>query len=258
MPIKKRYIILLAVGSYLLFTLSMVPASKVLSLASSIGPLPVKIYGVSGNLWNGRAQQVMAPGQPAIDNLQWSINPLGLLLARLDTDFNASIKNQNVTGKLSVNALGQLQGSDIRARIDGAVMQQLLRLPMGELGGVFNFNVRSVELQQTALPILDASLNWKNASLTLMDTVNLGTIDLLITPQDDGRLLASISNKQGDLQLSGDATVDASKNYSIDLRMTPQPNTARNIIQSLGMFARRQADGSYLLSRKGNLREFGF
>lgn len=258
MPIKKRYIILLAIGSYLLFTLSMVPASKVLSLANSISPLPVKIYGVSGNLWNGRAQQVVAPGQPAIDNLQWSINPLGLLLVRIDTNFNASIKNQNITGKLSVNALGQLQGSDIRARIDGAVMQQLLRLPMGELGGVFNFNVNSVELQQAALPILDASLSWKNARLTLMDTVNLGNIDLLISPQDDGRMLASISNKQGDLQLSGDATVDASKNYSIDLRMTPQPNTARNIIQSLGMFARRQADGSYLLSRKGNLREFGF
>jgi hypothetical protein len=258
MPIKKRYIILLAIGSYLLFTLSMVPASKVLSLANSITPLPVKVYGVSGNLWNGRAQQVIAPGQPPIDNLHWTVNPLGLLLAKLSTDFNASVKNQNITGQVSVNALGRLQGSDIRARIDGAVMQQLLRLPMGELGGAFNFNVNSVELRQTALPILDASLSWKNARLTLMDTVNLGNIELLITPQDDGQLLASISNKQGDLQLSGDATIDAGKNYTINLRMTPQPDTARNIIQSLGMFARRQADGSYLLSRKGNLREFGF
>lgn len=258
MPIKKRYIILLAVGSYLLFTLSMVPASKVLSLANSTQPLPVKVYGISGNLWNGRAQQVIVPGQPAIDNLHWTVNPLSLLLAQLSTDFNASIKNQNITGEFSVNALGRLQGSDIRARIDGAVMQQLLRLPMGELGGVFNFNVRSVELQQTALPILDASLSWKNASLTLMDTVNLGHIDLQISPQDDGRLLASISNKQGDLQLSGDATIDAGKNYTINLRMTPQPGTARNITQSLGMFSRRQPDGSYLLSRKGNLREFGF
>lgn len=258
MPIKKRYIILLAIGSYLLFTLSMVPASKVLGLANSISPLPVKIYGVSGNLWNGRAQQVIAPGQPAIDNLHWTINPLGIFLARLSTDFNASVKNQNITGKLSVNALGQLKGSDIRARIDGAVMQQLLNLPMGELGGDFNFNINSIELNQTALPIMDASLSWKNAKLTLMDTVNLGNIDLLITPQDDGSLLASLSNKQGDLQLSGYASVDAGKNYSIDLRMTPQPTTARNITQSLGMFAQRQADGSYLLSRKGNLREFGF
>lgn len=258
MPIKKRYIILLAVGSYLLFTLSMVPASKVLGLANSIKPLPVKIYGVNGNLWNGRAQQLIVPGQPAIDNLQWTVNPLGLLLARLNTDFNASIKNQNITGELSVNALGQLQGSDIRARIDGAVMQQLLRLPLGELGGVFNFNVHSVELNQTALPVVDASLSWKNASLTLVDTVNLGHVELQITPQDDGRLLATISNKQGDLQLSGDAGVDAGKNYTINLRMTPQATTARNITQSLAMFARRQADGSYLLSRKGNLREFGF
>lgn len=257
MPIKKRYIILLAVGSYLLFTLSMVPANKVLGLANSISPLPIKVYGVSGNLWNGRALQVISPGQPAIDNLHWSISPFQLLLARLSTDFNASINNQNITGNVSVNALGKLQGSDIRARIDGAVMQQLLRLPLGELGGSFNFNVDSVELKQNALPILDASISWKNASLTLMDTVNLGHIELIITPQDDGHLLASISNKQGDLQLSGNASVDAEKNYSINLRMTPQPSTARNIIQSLGMFSRRQADGSYLLNRKGNLREFG-
>jgi len=258
MPIKKRYIILLAVGSYLLFTLSMVPASKVLGLANSISPLPVKIYGVSGNLWDGRAQQLMAPGQPTVDNLHWSINPLEIFLARLSTNFSASIKNQNITGKLSVNALGQLRGSDIRARIDGAVMQQLLRLPLGELGGVFNFNVHSLELNQTALPMLDASLSWKNASLTLIDTVNLGHIDLQVSPEDDGRLLANISNEQGDLQLTGDASVDAGRNYNVNLRMMPQPTTASNITQSLGMFARRQADSSYLLNRKGNLREFGF
>lgn len=257
MPIKKRYIILLAVCSYLLFTLSMVPASKVLGLANSISPLPVKVYGVSGNLWNGRAQQVIAPGQPVIDNLHWSINPLGIFLARLSAEFNASVKNQNITGNLSINALGRLQGSDIRARIDAAVMQQLLRLPLGELEGVFNFNVHSIELNQTALPLLDASMNWQKARLTLMDTVDLGHIDLQITPNDDGSLLASISNKEGDLRLSGDARVDASKNYSINLNMAPQPTTARNITQSLGMFARRQADGSYLLKRKGNLREFG-
>jgi len=257
MLIKKRHYILLAVLSYVFFTLSNVPASKVISLAEQQTSMPVKFYGVHGSLWNGGAQSLLISGQPPVDNLQWSINPLSLLLAKISSELSASIKNQNIVGNLSLSALGTLQASDVRARIDSTVMQELLLLPFGELDGVFNIDIRSAILSNDALPVIDASINWKNARLTVVDSVNLGQVDLHIQPTNDNKLSATLNNKQGELLLKGNAEVDADKAYSLDLLLTPQSNTPQSVTQSLGMFSRRQSNGSYQLKRKGNLSEFG-
>lgn len=257
MLIKKRHYILLAVLSYIFFTLSNVPASKVISLAEKQTNLPIKFYGVHGSLWNGGAQNLLISGQPSIDNLQWSINPLSLLLAKISSQLSASIKNQNIVGNLSLSALGTLQASDVRARIDSSVIQELLALPLGELDGTININIRSATLTNGTLPLIDASVNWKNAKLTVVDSVDLGQVDLEIQPTDDNKLSATLNNKQGELLLKGNAEVDASKAYSLDLLLTPQSNTPENVTRSLGMFARRQSNGSYQLKRNGNLSEFG-
>lgn len=254
---KKRYYILTAIISYLFFTLGNVPAAKVISLVEKNTRIPAKIYGVQGSLWNGTADKVIMQGQPSIDNLQWSINPASLLLARLNGEIKAQVKEQNIIGNISVSAAGTLSASDVRARINADVMQELIQLPLGELDGIFTVNIESLELKPEGLPDITAQVNWKNAKLTLAETVDLGNIVLTVKPGDDNQLKAKISNKSGQLLIDGKANVDGKKLYTVDLRMTPEKNATNNIRQSLAMFARRQTDGSYLLKRKGRLQELG-
>jgi len=254
---KKRYYILIAFVSYLFFTLGNVPAAKVISLAKKNTQLPVKIYGVHGSIWNGGADKIIYPGQPSADNIQWSINPAMLLLARISGEIKGSIKNQNIVGDVSISAGGTLSASNVRARIEAPIMQELINMPLGELGGEFNIHIKSFEAAQETLPSIAANIKWKNAKLTLLETVELGFIDLALNTNDKDQLVAKISNDKGQLSLDGKANVDMSKAYDIDLRITPEKKANNNLLQSVSMLAKRQSDGSYLLKRKGNLRELG-
>ncbi|VAW62557.1 hypothetical protein MNBD_GAMMA11-802 [hydrothermal vent metagenome] len=254
---KKRYYILTGVLSYLFFALSNVPAAKIVSLVQENSQLPVKLYGVYGSLWNGRANTAMLQGQPPIKDFQWSVNPAALLLAQISADVKGSINEQNITGNVSIGITGNISASDVRARIDAAVIQQMVTLPMGELGGFFNIDIASLETGDEGLPIVDASIKWKNAKFTLLDTVNLGHVSLDISPGEDNQLVAKISNKKGELSLDGSAQVDAKKAYNLELSIIPEKSAQENIRQSLTMFAKRQTDGSYLVKRRGNLKDLG-
>jgi len=254
---KKRYYILAAITSYVFFTLGNIPAAKIIALAEDNVKMPARLYGIEGSVWNGSAKKVLIQNQPPIDNLQWSINPFSLFMARIGGELKANIKQQSVIGNLNINALGTISASDIRARIDAEIMQEILQIPLGELGGVFNINIESLEASPEGLPRINALIKWKNASLTLADTVDLGHVDLSIESDSNNQLVAIINNKQGQLNIDGKAIIDAQKVYSLELKLTPEHNAPDNIKQSLGMLARRQTDGSYQIKRKGNLRELG-
>ena len=254
---KKRYYILIGVVSYLFFTLSNMPAAKILNLAEKNTQLPATFLGVHGSLWEGGAEKVLLKDAPPIDNLKWSFNPLSLLIAHMNGELKGSIKNQNVIGNISIGPTGNISASDIRSRIDASVMQELIQMPLGELDGTFIINIMSLNLVQDALPVINANIKWQSAKLTLAETVDLGHIQLHIKPDNSDNLLADISNKNGQITLQGDARIDQTKAYNITLHMTPESNATDNIRQSLKMFARRQTNGSYLLKRKGNLNEFG-
>lgn len=254
---KKRYYILTAIITYLFFTLGNVPAAKVLSFAQKNTRLPIKLYNVQGSIWNGSAEKAIIPNQPAVDNIQWNINPAMLLVAHISGEVKASVKDQNVVGDISLSAMGNLSASNIRARIEAPVMQELINMPLGELGGVFNINIESLTAVQDGLPNISANIKWKNAKLTILDTVDLGFIDLNLNTNDSNQLVVKISNKKGQLSLNGHANLDNNNAYNIDLRITPEKNADQNIRQSISMLAKRQTDGSYLLKRKGNLQELG-
>lgn len=254
---KKRYYFIIAIVSYLFFTLGNIPAAKVVSLAEKNAALPVKLYGVHGSLWDGGASKLVAQGSPTIESLQWSLNPASLLWAHITGELRASIQKQNMIGKFSVGPTGSISGSDIRGRIEAAVMQNLIQMPLGELGGHFNIDIKSIEMQADNLPVTNANIKWKNAKLTIAETVDLGHVNLDIKSGDNQSLVATISSKNGQLEIDGTASVDGEKAYSVNIRITPDKNASSNITQSLAMFSRRQTDGSYLVKRKGNLKEFG-
>lgn len=254
---KKRYYILIAIISYLFFTLGNIPAAKVVSLVKNNTDIPASLYGVYGSLWKGGADKLLIIDSPEINNLQWSVNPAYLLLAKLQTELQATIHNQNITGDVSIGAGGTLVASDLRSRIDASVMQDLMKLPLGELDGTFIINILRLEAEQNTLPLVDGTIKWQSAKLTLAETVDLGHINITLKPGDDNDLLISISNQKGQISLDGKASVDSDKGYTLNLKFTPDSSATQNIRQSLQMFARRQSDGSYTLKRSGNLKEFG-
>jgi len=255
---KQRYYVIIGVVSYLLFVLINTPAATILSLAEKNISMPVKFYGVQGSIWNGQADRVTIQAQAPLNNVQWSLNPLALLLASLSADIEAQIKQQKIVGNINISASGNISASDVRARLDASYVQSLLAMPFGELGGDFNLDIKSLQWSGKGLPVTSGQINWKNAKLTMVDSVDLGHVQLDIKPGKQGQLLASINNKNGQLSIEGNASLSDDKSYTVDLNFNPQNNASDNIKQSLGMFARRQSNGSYQLKKSGNLKQLGF
>ena len=255
---KRRYYVLIAVLSYLLFTLINTPAATVLSLAEKNMRLPAKIYGAQGSIWNGQADNIIVPGQPRIDNVSWSINPLALFIARLSADIEAEIKQQKVVGQVAVNSSGTLSASNVRSRLNASDIQQLAAIPFGELDGVFNISIDELEWDNKGLPIITGTINWQNAKLTLVEAVSLGNIDISIKPGTEKDLVATIKNSGGEISIEGTASLMDNRRYSVDIEFKPQNNARDSIKQSLGMFARRQPNGAYQFKNAGNLNQLRF
>jgi hypothetical protein len=200
---------------------------------------------------------VVIPGQPTIDNLQWSISPLPLLLATINADIEADIKQQKILGNVSISSSGAIEASDVRTRLQASDVQQLISMPFGELGGEFNLNIESLEWSGSGLPVTTGSLNWKNAKLTLVESVDLGNVTVLVKPGKDKDLIATLNNNGGVITLEGTASLEENKRYKLDLQLIPENNASENIKQSLGMFAKKQSNGSYRFQQAGNLKQLG-
>jgi len=164
----------------------------------------------------------------------------GSLLASLSGEVKGSIKNQNIVGNISYSAFGSFSASDVRATID-----------------TFNVNIESFSPNPEGIPEITAQIKWKNAKVTIIDTVDLGLVNLNITPDDNEQLIAKISSKNGHLLLNGKAKIDNKKTYDLNLSITPEKKANENLRQSLKLFSKRQTDGTYLVKRKGKLSELG-
>ncbi|MDH5485552.1 MAG: type II secretion system protein N [Gammaproteobacteria bacterium] len=254
---KKKHYIILAISSYLLFTLAYTPAASIISLLEKSLPLPVKIYGVSGSIWNGHADRLLGQLKFPVTDINWSLNFLPLLTGSLSADINASVKQQAVSGQLALSLLGGLSANNIKSEIPAMEMQQLIDIPIGEFAGKFILDIESAQMNPQGLPQLDATIYWQDAKFTLAQTVDLGQVLLDIKPDNKQGLLAKLTNKNAKLGIEGTINIHENKQYVADISFTAKDRDPA-IQQSLAMFAKKQTNGSYRLQKSGNINQLGF
>lgn len=254
---KKKHYIILAISSYLFFSLAYTPAASIISFAEKNLQLPVKFNGVSGSIWNGHADRLTGQLQFPVSNLDWSVNLLSLLTGSLNADVNASVKQQAVSGQLDVSITGKLSAHNIKSEIPATTMQQLINLPIGEFAGKFLLDIDTIQLGQQALPQIEANIHWQDARFTLAQTADLGHVLLNIKPDNKQGLIAKITNQDAKLSVEGLIEIHENKQYVADISFTSQDNDPA-IQQSLAMFAKKQTNGSYRLQKSGNINQLGF
>src|SRR5690349_4421657 len=104
----------LGLGAFVLFALVTLPASVVLSRVNSPD---VNIGGVSGSIWNGRAQAVQIGGS-TIGSIEWKLHALPLLMARATADVKLSrADNGFANTQLSASPGGKVSLSHLTASL---------------------------------------------------------------------------------------------------------------------------------------------
>jgi hypothetical protein len=255
---KRWHIISVLLFSYIFFMAAGIPASRALNYLKKTHPLPVTLSGVNGSIWHGHARMFTVPGQPKLENLDWTINPLALFIARVNVGFSAEIQKQAISGDVSQHLIGgDLHASNISTKLPAKSLQQLAGIPFGELGGEFEIFLDNVYLNNGMMPLIDARIFWQNARITLAQAVNIGKVTINVSHDDANQTHISIENSGGEISLNGKASLGTDRNYQLTINMKPKDATG-DIAQSMKLFAQRQSDGSYLFKQSGNLRQLGY
>lgn len=249
----------LAVGisCYLIFLIVVAPASLLHHLVPESSTPKIRLGHLDGTLWNGQASNVSIDHHTFTD-LRWHFNFWKIALGQISVDTDGKFQQRPFETRLGVTALGTVHISDTRAEIDGATMGDLIQLPLGQLAGIFKITLENASISRNTIPVASGNIFWDDAAVIVAETARLGDVTIELSESDSDPLVAVIRNtNDADIRLSGKANVADNGDYVADIQMTLSAGASRNIQSSLGMFARKQPDGSYRINNKGNLKQYG-
>lgn len=252
---KKRYYILTAIIAYLVLLIATVPATLFSRIIND--NTPVRIQGVSGSLWNGKALLLTTGNNTHLKNTRWSFAPMSLLSGRLAFDIKTELLGNAIKARAGSSFLGHVVVSDLSARIPARDITELARIPLAQLDGTFDIDIENASWQAGEAPLANGRIDWRNAAVTVAETARLGNVSIALSESEQDRLQASISNQGGDIKISGGAELLPENRYKLDIRLKPLAGASDNIKQSLVMFAKKQGNGEYLLQNSGSLDQIG-
>lgn len=251
---KKKYYIATAITSYLLFLIATIPAEPVISL---INETPVTIKNISGTLWNGKAYAVSINNKVQLTNTQWSFNVWKLLIGQIAADIKTEYSENSINSEVGVSIFGGYFVNNLTARISAEDIASLADIPIAQLSGMVALNIDYVHWKQGELPMASGQITWNDATVSVADSASLGNVLITLGESENQLLSADIKNQGGDIAITGTADLVPEASYEININLSPTASANDNIKQSLAMFARKQANGSYLFKQSGQLSEIG-
>jgi len=248
---------LLGVGCYLLFLVVMFPASQAYRFAAT--PLKealpqLQLGGIEGAIWSGSIDSLVYR-KALLGKMSWHLSPLPLLLGH--AQLNALLQSED--GYLQSLVTVPLGGGDIAlANIQGqmpisellrfspylpVVLEGTLSLDLAELGVAANGRLQKAE----------GTLVWHQAAMSAPQTLDFGDLQMVLHTGDDGKITGDISDRGGPLKVTGNVKLMPDGSYQLAATVAAAANAPAELVQSLGMLGRRDAQGRYRLDYKGKM-----
>lgn len=252
---KKKYYIITAVASYFIFLIATIPAKPITDLINNNSKINMR--GISGTIWHGKAYLITINGNTELKNTRWSFKAWKLFIGQLAYDINSRYLNNDIEAEIGSSFFSNYFINDLNTTIAANNIAQLANIPLLQLSGNVLINIEHAQWKQGELPLATGIINWNNAILTVADRVSLGNVTITLGESEQQTLLADLKNTGGDITVSGTAKLVPEANYAIDLTLSPTSSASNNIKQGLGMFAKRQVNGDYLIKKSGPLKQMG-
>lgn len=252
---KKRVYIFVAIASYLILLIATIPASLITNAVNDKSI--VTIQGISGSLWNGKAYAILINNKIELKNTSWSFSLWKILIGKISIDINSQYLENDISAEIGTSFLGTYFINDLNAKISAQEVAQLVNIPLVQLSGLISLNIDHAQWKQGELPLATGVINWSNAEVTVADTASLGNVSITLSESEQQLLNADIKNQGGDIKINGIAELVPEADYAINIMLLPTASASDNIKQSLGLFAKKQNNGEYLLKHSGALNQMG-
>ncbi|MGQ0619406.1 MAG: type II secretion system protein N [Panacagrimonas sp.] len=249
---KPANLILLGFAVFFVTAILRAPVSTVYAWAAPrFGDAVLQLEGLSGSVSRGRAAQVVYGGQPALRELDWAFQPLGLLLGRASFRLSGGTDGMLLDGTAFVVPSGTLTLSDFRLasplKAMFAAAGQAFVPVEGQIGG----DITRLKLRDNWPVAADGTLTVRGLAWKLgRDPVPLGDYEARIENETAG-IKATIRSLGGALEVNGEGRVANDRSYELQLRMKPRadaPPMVPNLVKNLGQ---PDNQGWYHLRRTG-------
>ncbi|MCC2617043.1 type II secretion system protein N [Aestuariibacter halophilus] len=239
-----------AIAIYLIALLVTLPARQVLPHL----PLPasVQVQGVSGTVWQGKAQQVWIDGLP-IHGLEWQISPWHLLIGQARVSLKAGnardSEEVSLSGPLAVPLWGEpaieAESLELYLPTDLVIAKLPLPLPVNA-GGRFKVSIDTLQYAGRCQQ-LQGKGQWLNASVAgTRGPIALGNFDAQLMC-DDGSVMIGV-RPPNEFGLTADATVSPELQFSVIGRFKPADNLPEEVHQAAAFFGKTDAEGYYAIN----------
>lgn len=216
--------------AYVGWLLVTLPLAPLLQAARSAG-VPLQVYGESGNVWSGQAQQLVIRNL-ALGDVRWGFAPTDLLRGRLAFDVGFRDGGGAGVARLALGTGGRLVVTELSGKLAAQRVEPLLPMPLG-LAGDLVFDDLSLVLRNGRPVAAQGQLRWVQAAVQSPVPVEIGAVELQLEEGDQ----AIQGRYKGDgpaFALSGTLSADAEQGYRTDTLLTPHQQEITDWLQGMG------------------------
>ena len=242
---------LLAAGTaaFLIFLAAQAPARLGPALLEDNG---LRTSGVSGTVWNGRAQSALL-GQLAISDLRWQLAPLPLLLGRAALDVDGRLPDGFMNGRIEIGTRGLLL-RDFRLSSTLEVLGAGLGLPLS--GGPLSCEIERATVRNGWFTELVGELRLADLPLAVGPGAASGGFiasfsAVRVSPSEP--LEGLVESLGGPLEVQARVVLTPPTAWELSGLARPLPGAPAELAQGLSMLGPRQPDGSYQFMLAGSL-----
>jgi general secretion pathway protein N len=242
-------LIALGVGAFVIFALVTFPASVVLSRLGSAG---VTASGVSGSIWNGKAQVLQIQGS-TIGSVAWNLHVLPLFTLHLNADVKVSRTDGFAATELSVGPGGKVTLKQLTASLP---LSAINNPQLNGWAGQLNAKFARLTLDKGWPTEVDGSLDAIDVTGPARKPANVGSYRIVFDPAASTAemLQGAISDAgNGPLLINGTVRLKADRSYEVDALVGTKANTPPNLARALEYLGPPDPQGRRQFSMAGAL-----
>jgi len=212
-------------------------------------PASVRLEGISGSVWNGRATQARLDAFYLRD-LAWRVSPRGLFTGKLAYAVAATPGSGFINANVFLGVTGAVRLEDLQASLSLQPFESLAGIP-GLRG--------AVNLQFDRIVIKDGLPVAANGQLAVADLVvpmihggSIGGYRAEFFTQTTG-VLASVEDTDGVVDIAGSFEIAADRSYQFRAQLAPKSATPDKMRQQMQFLGTPNERGQYELRLEGAL-----
>lgn len=220
----------------------------------------VQLYGLDGNLGEGRAQALGLNGRPVLQSLHWQFQPWWLPLLRAAFHVSGGGSDLDIDGRVSL-VFGGVNLANTKVTGGLKALLGVAGFPFLPVDGQARLDLDSLKLRQGFPQSASGNLEMHGLSFAMgKSPLALGDFKAVISTErpttgttgvDTIKLV--ISTLSGPLDASGEVHLQVDRNYDYDLQVKAKDGAdpaLRNMLQTLGQ---PDVSGYYHMRNRGKL-----